>query len=84
VYLGPGSSPLANNGTAGAAGSGALFATAIVPASATVTVTGQLAGDVGQAQTIAPFAVLPIPEPASLTLLGLGAIGFLGRRRRTA
>jgi hypothetical protein len=77
VYLGPGSSPLANTGT------GALFATAIVPSLTTVTVTGQLAGDIGQAQLIAPF-VIPAPEPGSLALLGLGVVGFLGRRRRNA
>jgi hypothetical protein len=55
----------------------------IVPKLTTVTVTGQLAGDIGQAQTIVPF-VIPAPEPGSLALLGLGVVGFLGRRRRTA
>jgi hypothetical protein len=59
-------------------GSGALFAVVVVPKGAKVTVTGQLAGDSG---AISDFTY-PVPEPTSLTLLGIGAVGLLGRRRR--
>jgi len=87
VYLGPGSSPLANNlngqPTGLTPGAGATFAIAVIPHDATLTVSGQLAGDTGQAQTIVPL-VIPAPEPGSLALLGVGAAAFLGRRRRKA
>jgi len=81
VYLGPDFSPLANTGTP--ATGGATFAIVVVPHDATVTVSGSLAGDIGQAQTIVPL-VIPAPEPGSLALLGVGAAAFLGRRRRKA
>lgn len=61
-------------------GSGALFAVAIVPTGTPVTVFGEVAGDTGDKVSIQ--ATDPIPEPASLSLLGLGAMGLMARRRR--
>jgi hypothetical protein len=37
-----------------------------------------------QAQIVAAATVSPVPEPSSLGLLGLCALGLLARRRRTA
>jgi hypothetical protein len=82
VYLGPGSSPLANNlngqPTPASTGAGALFATAVIPQSTLMSLSGQLAGDTGSPQTV--FFIEP--EPASLGVLGVFCIGFLGARRQ--
>src|SRR5205823_3148452 len=39
-------------------------------------------GDVAQIQTFSPGVGNGVPEPASLTILGLGACGLLMRRRK--
>jgi hypothetical protein len=78
VYLGPGSAPLANTGTPGSATGGALFATAIVPFTSWITLSGQLAGDTGSPQAV----FFQEPEPGSVALLGVAAVGLLGWRRR--
>jgi hypothetical protein len=55
------------------------FATAVVSPGSVVRVQGELASEVpGFSQ---PFDYT-IPEPASLTFVGLGALGLMGRRRR--
>jgi len=61
---------------------GALFAVAVVPHLQSVNITGSLAADKGD-QTAVNYTDA-IPEPASIGLLGLGAVGFLARRRRQA
>jgi hypothetical protein len=78
-------SPVANTpGTLGTP-----FAVAIVPTATTSFVTvspgpngGGVAGESGGFTSFAPLTVNLVPEPASLSLLGLGGVALLGRRRR--
>jgi len=73
-------------------GRGALFAVAVVPHNAAVRAQGIYlpnfsAGGLATSKTDATdFNVVDtgVPEPTSLTLLGIGALGLLGRRRRRA
>lgn len=64
-------------------GSGALFAIAVVPHGANIHLTtiegGGIAGKTGPLQAV-DFTT--VPEPTSLTLLGLGGMAVLSRRRR--
>jgi len=86
VYLGPTFAPLADaTATANAAnGKGALFAVALVPKGASVTLPApQLAGEIGPTLTLANYTDA-VPEPATLGLLSLGGMAILGRRRRKA
>jgi len=57
------------------------FAVAVVSPGSTVEVRGELASEVqGFSQQV--VATDPIPEPATVGLLGVGAMSLLGRRRR--
>jgi len=65
-----------------AAGTGALFAVAVVPTGAPVHAFGSLAGDKGPTTN---FDVMnPVPEPGTVAILGLGGMVALIRRRRAA
>lgn len=76
--------PPANAPAAGTA-PGAQFAAAIVPTGNAVHMVGSIAGEAGSAVPVNyTDPGNNIPEPASLSLVGLGALGFLGRRSRKA
>jgi hypothetical protein len=69
--------------TAQNAGLGAQFAAAIVPAGTVVNFSGFIAGKVGP-NNLTFTATDPVPEPTTVGLLGVGAVGLLSRRRRKA
>lgn len=60
-------------------GKGALIAVAVAPIGDQINFQGSIGGDSGDPQ---PFSWPSIPEPASLSMLGVGALGLLVRRRR--
>jgi hypothetical protein len=62
---------------------GALFAVAVVPKGTAVTITGSIAADKGNQQAV-NFTDGGVPEPTSLGLAAVGAVGMLARRRRKA
>lgn len=63
---------------------GAMFAVAVVPKGAAVTIVGNLAADKGPQTQVSLTDGGVAPEPATFGLLGIGAMGFLGRRNRKA
>jgi len=60
------------------------LAQAVVPAGQPVTFSGTLSSFGGTADNAAFSITNPVPEPASLAVVGFGAAGLLARRRRTA
>jgi hypothetical protein len=72
------------NGSGGilaTAAPGIQFAAVVVPRGTNILVTGQLAGDQGNAQT---FEFTSIPEPTALGFIGLAGAALVSRRRRKA
>jgi hypothetical protein len=79
---GPGFDSSAKTANAGQTGAGALFALAVVPTGKAVRAQGTLSPDKGG---VTDFDTgIAIPEPATLGLFSVGAIGLLARRRRKA
>lgn len=60
-------------------GKGTLCAVAVAPVGDIIEFVGSIGGDVGVAQ---PLDVTNVPEPMTLSLLGLGLGGLLIRRRQ--
>jgi hypothetical protein len=78
----PGSDPAALSPAAGTKGAGALFAVAVVPHLSSVNAQGIVAADKGPSTT---FDVTDIvPEPGTLSVIGMGGMALLARRRRKA
>lgn len=85
-----GTGPLANGTTTFNSQTipGIPIANAIVPTGKDVTFTGSIGFDLQDSESPAPLNILnqaaPIPEPGSVSLLLLGGLGVLARRRRNA
>jgi len=72
----------AAGGQPASTGAGAQIGQAVVPTGDVVTVQGNLAAEAGPTETVS-FSTAPVPEPASIGMLGLG-LGALMMRRRKA
>jgi hypothetical protein len=73
-------------GVGGNGGKGALFGVVVVPHGAGLQTEGQVVAQVA-AEKGSPYTLtfdLLVPEPTSLGLISIGAIGLLARRRRQA
>lgn len=68
------------NATTTNGGNGAMIGVAVVPTGDNASASGSIGGEVGSPQTFS-ISSKAVPEPACLSMIGLGALGLIRRRR---